>query len=392
MGSDNRDGPSRRICTHASLRVYHNRIHLIYFLLGVPPLLAAIVAAVLLLPPPEIVLADSFASNTYHRLPAQCEKAAADFHRCQATSDHTLVFACHRKWCNGWGHCEPCMGLGDRSRFLLSGITEAVKHCVHIQLDYPVLDIALLQSAIYRDPAGWWGELFHFRSYQLADPHKHLKLTLPPSDKMTVSHFTSNFLTRNYDACLFHILFRPTVSLSNDLDRHNAAIGTSSIGIHFRTGDFAAFSLNQTHDLRIGQDQTLDAAIAAMLQCADRLATKLFPYRQAEQVTFYLATDSSVVKDMIVKNASAWSQHPIYMTSVQPQAYLRALSGDRDAWMEMYLLAARQGLVANALPADYDGPVSYAVSMFAQLAQKIGFITDDKFVACSLDTDKEKKL
>jgi hypothetical protein len=129
-----------------------------------------------------------------------------------------------------------------------------------------------------------------------------------------------------------------------------------------------------------------------MLQCADRLATKLFPYRQAEQVTFYLATDSSVVKDLIAKNASVWSQHPIYMTSVQPQAYLRALSGGQDAWMEIYLSAARQGLVANALPADYDGPVSYAVSMFAQLAQKIGFITDDKFLACSLDTNKEKKL
>jgi hypothetical protein len=74
MGSDNRDGPSRLICTHASLRVYHNRIRLFYFLLGVPPLLAAVVVAVLLLPPPEIVLADSFASNTYNHLPAHCEK------------------------------------------------------------------------------------------------------------------------------------------------------------------------------------------------------------------------------------------------------------------------------------------------------------------------------
>jgi hypothetical protein len=150
--------------------------------------------------------------------------------------------------------------------------------------------------------------------------------------------------------------------------------------------------LNRTHDLRIGQDQTLDAAIATMLQCADRLAIKIFPDRSPEQVTFYLATDSSVAKNMIAKNSSAWSRHPIYMTSVQPQAYLRAVSGDRDAWMEMYLLAARQGLVANALPADYDGPVSYTVSMFAKLAQKIGFIPDDKFMACSLDADSGKEL
>jgi hypothetical protein len=392
MGSDNRHGPRQLICTHASLRVYQNRIRLLHFLTGIALLLAAVVAAVLLLPPPEIALADSFASNTYHHLPTQCEKAATDFHRCQATSDHTLVFACHRKWCNGWGHCEPCMGLGDRSRFLLSGITEAIKHCVHIQLDYPVLDIALLQSAIYRDPAGWWGELFHFRSYQLPDYRKHLKLTLPPRDKITVSHFHSTSLTHDYDACLFHILFQPAVSLSKDLDRHNAAIGTSSIGIHFRAGDVSAFLLNRTHDLRIGQDQTLDAAIATMLQCADRLAIKLFPGRSPEQVTFYLATDSSVAKNMIAKNSSAWSRHPIYMTSVQPQAYLRAVSGDRDAWMEMYLLAARQGLVANALPADYDGPVSYTVSMFAKLAQKIGFIPDDKFMACSLDADSGKEL
>jgi hypothetical protein len=387
MGSDNRDEPRQLICIHTSMRVYQNRICLFYLLFGIPLLLAVVVAAVLLLPPPEIALAESFASNEYHHLPAQCEKAAADFHRCQATSDQTLVFACHRKWCNGWGHCEACMGLGDRTHSLFNGIAEATKHCLHIQLDYPVFDIALLQSAIYRDPAGWWGEVFRFRSY-LADKHK---LTFPPRDKITVSHFHSGSLTHDYDACLFHIIFQPSVSLREDLDRHNAAIGTPSIGVHFRTGDTAAFLL-KNHDLRIGPHQTLDKAFAAMLTCADRLATKLFPERPPKQVTFYLATDSSVVKDMIAKNASAWSQHPIYMTSVQPQAYLRAVIGDRDAWMEIYLLGARQGLVANALPADYVGPVTYSISRFAQLAQKIGFIPDDNFMACSLDTDSGKEL
>lgn len=391
QGTDNRPGPNRQlICIHTSLRVYDNRIRLFHFLIGIPLLLAAVVTAVLLLPPPEIALAESFASNTYHHLPAQCEKVAADFHRCQATSDRTLVFACHRKWCNGWGHCEPCMGLGDRARCLLTGIADATKHCLHIQLDYPVFDIAVLQSAIFRDPVGWLGELFHFRSYHLAD--RHHKLTLPPREKMTFSHFASNSLAQDYDPCLFHILFQPTASLRKDLDRHNASIGEFFIGIHFRVGDVSAFLLNRTNDMRIDPHQTLDAAIVNMLKCADGLASRLFSEREPEQVTFYLATDSSVVKDMIAKNASAWSRHPIYMTSVQPQAYVRAVSGDRDAWMEMYLLAARQGLVANALPADYDGPVHYQISMFAKLAQKIGFIPNDKLVACSLDHYSGKML
>jgi hypothetical protein len=91
MGSDN--GPSQPFFIRASLRVYQNRICFSYFLVGISLLLSAVVAAVLLLPPPEIALADSFASNKYHHLPAQCEKVAADFNRCQATSDHTLVFS-----------------------------------------------------------------------------------------------------------------------------------------------------------------------------------------------------------------------------------------------------------------------------------------------------------
>jgi hypothetical protein len=389
MGSDNR--PTRQpFFIQNSLRVYHNRIRLFYFLIGIPLLLAAVVAAVLLLPPPEIALADSFASNEYHHLPAQCEKVASDFNRCQATSDQTLVFACHRKWCNGWGHCDACMGLGDRARFLFSGIADATKHCLHIQLDYPAFDIALLQSAIYRDPSGWWGELFHFRSYQLEE--RHHKITLPPRDKITISHFVSNSLAHDYDACLFHTLFQPSDSLRKHLDRHNAAIGKSSIGIHFRAGDVAAFLLNEYKDVRLAPHQTLDAAITTMLNCADRLAAKLFPDRPPEQVTFYLATDTSLVKDMISKNASAWSRHPIYMTSVHPQASFRAASGDRDAWMEMYLLAARQGLVANTLSADYGNPLPYQISQFVKLAQKIGFIPDDKFMACSLDNDSGKKL
>jgi hypothetical protein len=390
MGSVN--GASQPFFIRASLRVYQNRICLFYFLIGIYLLLSAVVAAALLLPPPELALADSFASNKYHHLPAQCEKVAADFNRCQVTSDQTLVLTCHRKWCNGWGHCDACMGLGDRIRFLFSGIADATKHCLRIQLDYPVFDIAVLQSAIYRDPAGWWGELFHFRSYQQLGYNVHRsKLALPPRDKITFSHFVSSHLVHDYDACLFHTLFQPSDSLRNDLDRHNAAIGDSSIGIHFRAGDVAAFLLNSTSDLRLGHI-SLDAAMATMLKCGDQLAAKVFPDRPPEQVTFYLATDSSVVKDMIAQNASAWSRHPIYMTSVQPQAYVRAVAGDRDAWMEMYLLAARQGLVANALPADNDARVNYPVSQFAILAKKIGFILDDKFIACSLDDDSGKKL
>jgi hypothetical protein len=388
MGSDNH-GPRTPFFVQTSLRFYQRQRNLFLFLIGIALIAVAVVFTLPRLPPPELVLADSFASNEYHHLPAQCEKVAADFNRCQVTSNQTVVFACHRKWCNHWGHCEPCMGLGDRARFLFSGLAEASKHCLHIQLDYPVSDIALLNSAIYRDPAGWWGELFHFRSYHA----EHSKLALPPRDEITFSHFQSTNGVHDYDACLFHLLFQPSDSLRRDVNRHNAAIGESSIGIHFRAGDVAAFGI-QNNDWRIGHGYAnqLDAAIATMLKCADRLAAKLFPDRQQEQVTYFLATDSSDVKDMVSQNASAWSSHPIYMTSVQPQFYMRAVSGDRDAWMELYLLAARQGLVANALPSGYEGRSKYQYSLFAKFAKKIGFLSDDKFIACALDNDSGKKL
>ena len=163
-------------------------------------LLAAVVLLLLscfvrILPPPELVLSDTFVRQKHHqhqhqqqqqqysgRLPPRCIDTARRLDEAQqpgagiSTTTTRVVFACHRKWCGGPGHCEPCAGIGDRTRFLLSQVQDildqssantANNNQPRIQIDAPSDGLSVLQSAVYTDPSGWWGEIFRYRSYDV---------------------------------------------------------------------------------------------------------------------------------------------------------------------------------------------------------------------------------
>ena len=139
---------------------------------------------------------------------------------------------------------EPCAGIGDRTRFLLSqvqDILEATRPTARVQIDAPTTGLAILEPAVYLDPAGWWGELLRYRSYDVRErkalPYSQLLSkkenvdagsgAAPDSAPETFyySHFLpNNFAIHEYNACYFHALFQPTPALRADLDRHNAAI------------------------------------------------------------------------------------------------------------------------------------------------------------------------
>ena len=375
-----------------------------------------------ILPAPELILGDHFSASHYEQyLPPQCLDLAQRFHHCQQTANETVVLACHRKWCGSMigGHCAPCAGIGDRSRFMLSHIQSIVdnqrsQHCIRIQLDYPLQDMALLDTAVYQDPAGWWGELGRYRSYhvqqqqqqQLNSQNAQERL----SETMVVSHFfqtTPRLKTKQpYDPCLYHILFQPNARMQQEIDIYNTQIIDSlllssrrdipSIGIHFRTGDVASFGITLSGDNRVTH---LEQAWTKMLLCADSLAQRLYPNinhttlsRTAanQQVPYFLATDHAGLKQWVQEQQqqqqTASLQHRIFTTAIQPAPYLRGLAGDRNALLELHLLASRQGLVTNLRPqrSNYTGKAG-RTSYFSKLAQRIGFIPDDHVMECSME-------
>src|SRR5210317_673203 len=136
-------------------------------------------------PPPEILLYNSFdPSSNENNIPDQCKDIIRQVNRCQNEATHTIVLACHSKWCNSFGHCNECAGIGDRFfnygmnhiQHAYSGdypgllsqqnYTTAANMCnFRVELDYPAPGISILKSAIYTDPSGWLGEVFRYRSY-----------------------------------------------------------------------------------------------------------------------------------------------------------------------------------------------------------------------------------
>jgi hypothetical protein len=347
-------------------------------------------------------------------------------------------------------------------RFLLSQVHEAAApaagggngNCVRIQLDYPVQDVAVLDSALYVDPAGWWGHLIRRRSYlhgkifhkerlvepaggshdrSTSIPHDHHHLRFPgsflrepslPHEEITVSHFVPDgYNAKEYNPCYFHFLFQPTPSLQADIDRHcqaltyryrqnqqgeeeaedgilSAARGQRhlpSIGIHFRTGDVTAFGRIEQNDTRVGSGD-LTAAWDQMLHCADQLARKLFPNHH-ETVPYFVATDNQQLKERIhseyglaSSSSSSSSSSPlssrrkrfVYTTDITPQSTWKAWAGDRDAWMELYLLSMQAGLVVNVRPRNYGGPAG-RTSFFSVLARKVAFMDTSHVHECILD-------
>jgi hypothetical protein len=418
-----------------------------------------IVVLLRVLPPPELLLSPTFTKDQVH-VPEQCRAAASRFFQCQEQPTKTLVLACHRRWCNSWGFCEPCEGLGDRMRFMLSQVNEAMATiasggtdskrgdsapkkavdaakestsdpCVRIQLDYPVQDVATLETAVYQDPAGWWGHLLRQRSYSLgktfhkesrrgsasviAASHNHLRWTrtsIESTGDLTIAHFSpGHYVPKDYDPCYFHLLFRPSPALQADIGRHvqaltqkssnihqitasstdhETALTLPSIGIHLRTGDVTAFGIYQ-NDTRVkGGDLT--SAWSKMLQCADELSRELFPTHSSDQIPYFVATDNSRLKEWIASGqhegsgfeGSTGKKRFIYTTDVTPRSSWQAWEGDRDAWMELYLLSMQSGLVVNVRPSGYAGGAG-RTSFFSALAQKAGFMSGHRVRECVLE-------
>jgi hypothetical protein len=386
-------------------------------------LLLVVFIIMIVLPPPELYHTETFSLDDLldpQRIPhfplEQCAATVHSFAHCQQQSVPSThhVLACHRKWChNSWmgGHCEPCGGLGDRTRVLLSRVHEFLHACHSgrvLQLDYPLRDVAVLESVIYHDPLGWWGEFLHQRSYNVADrkvhvqPHSHNPHILSTE----VLHFLAQpYQPKDYNFCLFHILFQPGQKLQQDLDHYNQLLnqnnnlpsstkeeqeegGPKTIGIHYHTGYAATFGMeNQDH---VVPDATGESW-RTMQQCAKELAAQLFPTTPLDHVSFFLATDNPHVKAMVQKQqqqelvASSDDDRLRIITThgLLPDSYLRGVAGDdRDAWMELYLLAARQGLVVNVRPhKDH----AERLSQFALLAKKVGFIKTYQVQECVLD-------
>lgn len=322
----------------------------------------------------------SYSSTDMNHIPAQCLEMHQRFHRCQYSSSAPVVLACHRKWCQSYGHCEPCAGIGDRSIHMIELALHALDRCIPLKLDYPMLAVDIVDNAIYRDPLWFWESLLHLRSYDVSSR----KLDLEQWGKqMAFVHFIPDDPippreSSPEDVCMFHILFQPSQALKQELNRHLNNMGPANIGMHLRTGDATSFGIGNKDD-RI-QSNELRGALEKMIDCAQKFGEQVFPNRK-EKYTIFLATDSAQVKLWSQEIDTTKERFSIYSTHFQPASYLRS-SNEFDAWVELFLLSRMNALVVNNNRKGYQGEAR-PTSCFSDLARRIGFL--DQVKECSLD-------
>jgi hypothetical protein len=238
-------------------------------------------------------------------LPLQCHAALDKIMSCQNNMQESIVFACHRKWCNSfYGHCETVNGIGDRTKHMLSMFTDAsLTKCLRVELDYPQTNHGVelrFQDFEYRDPWGYIAELFHFRSYDVSDlkvnmnewgihrQHQQQQQQWKSNEKQTFVHFIPShdqYQFHKYDPCLYHILFKTTTVLETEIQYYSDLIGLKQqlplslhqqqeqqqeqqhqkqkqdnnvLGMHFRTGDLTAFGL-KNNDERTKADKLIES-------------------------------------------------------------------------------------------------------------------------------------
>jgi hypothetical protein len=115
---------------------------------------------------------------------------------------------------------------------------------------------------------------------------------------MTPSWWSSDLVNDmpvfDYDPCLFHLLFQPSPKLQKDNNRQYKRIATSSssstIGIHFCTGDAIAIHHSSGGDVRVTTD--LSEALDKLVECARDMAKG----QGLSHTHFYLATDNRKVQ------------------------------------------------------------------------------------------------
>jgi hypothetical protein len=389
-----------------------------------------------ILPSPELLFFDSFdpsSSDLGPSIPAQCKDVMQQVYRCQDEATNTIVLGCHRRWCNSFGHCNECAGIGDRffnfgmhhiqhaysgdypgllqqqiPSSILSGNNTTNKCNLKVQFDYPCHGLATLKSAIYQDPSGWLGELFRYRSYMKIGNSLQPQF-LPHSSSPTtiVGHMMSNFdwhsattrgslptKTADWSGCLFHAYFRPNYYLEDALQYHQKQLNggttirnndTAIISIHFRVGDGLSFKqLAISEDIRMSNGKTLEDGWEEMKQCAKELVNSSPEYSDKKRIRYVLASDSVDVKRLARNDADI----EVYTTDVKPSNFRENPDKDADAWLELFLLSRQDGLVMNGV-ADmiaYRGRATYASkgSAFALLIEKIGFFRKDQVKVCKM--------
>ena len=331
-------------------------------------------------------------------IPKQCHSTLDKVIQCQQNQNkkkQTIVFACHRKWCNSlYGHCEKVNGIGDRTKHMLSLFSDALDKCLRVELDYPQIQNGIqlrFNDFEYIDSWGYIAELFHFRSYDVSDLKVNVSEWGKESDgdrkgnSKTFVHFIPShdqYQFHKYDPCLYHVLFKTTNILDTEIHYYSDLIGfedNNVIGMHFRTGDLTAFGLDNK-DIRTHSDSLIQS-YDKMMTCALDHARKLGiqPSPTDGRIKLFLATDNQIIKD----KAKTDSRFSIYISNSKPTAYIRS-EGDRSAYTDLYLLSKTRGLVVNELPNKYDGPAE-KVSTFAQLAMNIGFMNDHQLYKCKLE-------
>ena len=226
--------------------------------------------------------------------------------------------------------------------------------------------------------------------------------------------------TNDYNACYFHILYKPDDQLRRDIEYHrnNILRPTSrsptlvaneerkklytTIGIHYHTGDTLALGKynddSTANQLISGWNQMYDCSIALMKQL---VLNQLDDYDIGR---FYLVTDSPTVREHVRQlfafensnsSKSAFSTilpfvtvHVVTEDLESNDSFLRGgKSGDeRSALLELYLLSECDGIVVNTLPySGSNGTVVALTSPFAALAKKIGFVPNSNFYRCAVE-------
>ena len=315
--------------------------------------------------------------------------------------DRALVIACHRIWCRSYGHCEPCSGIGDRTRFLLSLVTDALERKIPVEIDAPQPGLLIRSDAVYQsfyDKLRFFGrtrlsDWVHWRDYDVSSRYVS-KDEWGVSMERTYVHMQPKepkpYRLQKYDPCLFHALLRPDAELKKDIDRNLQKITTRRrLGVHLRVGDAAAFGIDNQDVRAVGRSGGLQAAVEQMMDCADDLATRIWN-KDEEPVTYFFASDSAEAKALAGQILKARSGErklaKFYTTEINPESFRGGADTDREAWLEAYLLSQMDGLVMNKTPSKENGYEGTAAltSTFAMLAQNIGFIPDENVKRCEL--------
>lgn len=307
-------------------------------------------------------------------LPSHCQSLATLFWQLQSTSPKDpLVLACHRQWCGTWGHCDPCAGIGDRTRSLFSLVEHAMELQQPILLDYPNGNLVIPSALVYRE--GLWSNLLHTRAYDVSsrttDSNKW------GNHGIQFAHFFAGhqWNKEEYNPCWFPILFQPSKRLLSEIEKYNLN-PMHSIGIHFRTGDGVAFGVTNK-DIRVVGD--LELALDKMVKCAMLTHQQHANGTNSTPPMIFLATDNVMMKDLAQQKYST----TVFTTTIPPTSYLKS-DLEFGVWLDFFLLLKCHTIIVNQLRRGYTG-TAFSISTMASMVKEVRQLSPEQFVQCDLE-------